>query len=50
MTAEVCVIEQEPVPPAVVAAAGDGAPLIVKLIVVPSGAFWKPPVPVFTLT
>ena len=47
-------IEQLPVPPAVVhgfvVVNEPGPESIVKLICVPSGAFWKPPVPVFTLT
>ena len=47
-------IVQLPVPPAVVHGFGvvnaPGPVSIVKLICVPSGAFWKPPVPVFTLT
>ena len=47
-------IVQEPVPPAVVhgfvVVNAPGPLSIVKLIVVPSGAFTKPPVPVLTFT
>ena len=54
VTAELRVIVQLPVPPAVVHGFGEvkapGPLSIVKLICVPSGAFTKPPVPVFTLT
>src|SRR5262245_1809503 len=52
---EFSVMVQLPVPPAVVHGFGvvnaPGPPLsIVKLICVPSGAFWNEPLPLFTLT